>query len=64
MAAALFFDAPDDPEAAALQAVLAEEGPSAAIERYTGLPSGHPIHRQALARYEVYLQLRTKGEEI
>ncbi|MFC4304601.1 mannitol-1-phosphate 5-dehydrogenase [Cohnella boryungensis] len=63
MAAALFFDAPDDPEAASLQAELAEEGPSAVIERYTGLPSGHPILRQALARYEVYLQLRTKGEE-
>jgi len=52
MAAALRFDAGDDPEAAELQASLRDMGVHATLEKYTGLPKGHPVHDQAAAAYE------------
>ncbi|HZG86449.1 mannitol-1-phosphate 5-dehydrogenase [Paenibacillus sp.] len=52
MGAALRFDAADDPEAAELQQALQDLGVHGALEKYTGLPKGHPIHDQAAAAYE------------
>jgi len=52
MGAALRFDVADDPEAAELQQALRDLGVHGALEKYTGLPKGHPIHDQAAAAYE------------
>ncbi|MED4604062.1 mannitol-1-phosphate 5-dehydrogenase [Paenibacillus validus] len=59
MAAALLFDYPEDQEAAAIQALIAEHGIHHAIETYTGLPGEHPIHQNVYNRYEA-LKLTVK----
>jgi len=52
MAAALRFDVPDDPEAAELRQALRDTDVHAVLEKYTGLPKEHPIHKQAADAYE------------
>ncbi|QUL56415.1 mannitol-1-phosphate 5-dehydrogenase [Paenibacillus tritici] len=51
MAGALLFKASDDPEAAQLQAAIAELGAEAALTKYTGLAAEHPIHQSAMEQY-------------
>lgn len=51
MAGALLFNVKDDPEAAELQASIAEAGVTETVARYTGLPAGHPIHEAVLEQY-------------
>lgn len=52
MAAALCFREAGDPESVAVQETIEQQGVSAALTQYTGLPSDHAIHQQALAQYE------------
>jgi len=51
MAAALHFNAVDDPEAAELQASIKELGLHPTITKYTGLDEQHPLHIQAAEQY-------------
>ncbi|MGO4183314.1 mannitol-1-phosphate 5-dehydrogenase [Paenibacillus sp. TAF43_2] len=64
MAAALHFNAADDPEAAELQASIKEIGLQSTITKYTGLDEQHPLHIQAAEQYrklEQSLQSAAKG---
>ncbi|MFD1773412.1 mannitol-1-phosphate 5-dehydrogenase [Paenibacillus rhizophilus] len=51
MAGALLFDVTEDPEAAELQASIAEAGLEATVTMYTGIPAGHEIHEAVLKHY-------------
>ncbi len=51
MAGALLFQASDDPEAAELQAAIAELGAEAALTKYTGLAADHEVHQSVMAEY-------------
>jgi len=51
MAAALRFDAPDDPEAAELQAAIAAQGVRGVVETVLGLHESDPLHRQIVDAY-------------
>lgn len=51
MAGALLFDVKEDPEAAELQATIAEAGLEATVTLYTGIPAGHEIHKAVLKHY-------------
>jgi mannitol-1-phosphate 5-dehydrogenase len=52
MAAALLFDYPQDPEAVELQKLLHDQGISATVTQYTGLPENHPLHSPIITAYE------------
>lgn len=52
MAAALFFDVPEDPESALLQASVREIGPSDTASKYTGIAGEHPILGELMEQYE------------
>ncbi|RIX51491.1 mannitol-1-phosphate 5-dehydrogenase [Paenibacillus nanensis] len=52
VAAALFFDSKDDPEAAELQQAIREQGVSATIAKYTGLQTDHPLHAAIVKEYD------------
>lgn len=56
MAAALLFDFPEDPEAAAIQASIADNGIHQAITMYTALPEEHLIHQDVFHQYEALKQ--------
>ncbi|MNO23058.1 Mannitol-1-phosphate 5-dehydrogenase [compost metagenome] len=51
MAGALLFDVKDDPEAAELQAAVAELGAQAAVTKYTGIAADHAVHQSVMAEY-------------
>ncbi|KHL92251.1 mannitol-1-phosphate 5-dehydrogenase [Paenibacillus sp. IHB B 3415] len=51
MAGALLFNVSDDPEAAELQAAIAELGAEAALAKYTGIAADHPVHKSAMEHY-------------
>ncbi|MGO4547585.1 mannitol-1-phosphate 5-dehydrogenase [Paenibacillus sp. 2TAB23] len=51
MAAALYFNYPDDPESVELQAYLSEHGLHATLVKYTGLAEQHPLHIRAAEQY-------------
>ncbi|MBW4085557.1 mannitol-1-phosphate 5-dehydrogenase [Paenibacillus sp. S150] len=51
MAGALLFDVKDDPEAAQLQAAIAELGVEAAVTKYTGISADHAVHQSVMAEY-------------
>jgi len=51
MAAALCFDAPEDPEAVRLQAELAQRGVEPVLAEVAGIEAGHPLHVQIVAEY-------------
>lgn len=52
VAAALFFDSKDDPEAAELQQAVREQGVSVTIAKYTGLQTDHPLHAAIVKEYD------------
>lgn len=52
VAAALFFDSKDDPEAVELQQALREHGVSATVTQYTGLQTDHPLHAAIVKEYD------------
>jgi mannitol-1-phosphate 5-dehydrogenase len=51
MAAALCFDAAEDPEAVEIQRSLQTKGLSQTIEQYTSIPPDHPIHSQIIEQF-------------
>ncbi|CAM4523297.1 mannitol-1-phosphate/altronate dehydrogenase [Paenibacillus endophyticus] len=51
MAAALYFNYPDDPESVELQGYLNEHGLHATLVKYTGLAEQHPLHIRAAEQY-------------
>jgi len=56
MAAALFFDYPDDPESVELQRALKEKGPEQTLSAYTALPQNHPLLRLAMQQYAALVE--------
>lgn len=58
MGAALAFDNADDPEAVELQASIREQGLGKTVAEVTGIPSGHALHEQICAAYELLVRRR------
>lgn len=58
IAAALLFDQEEDSESIELQHYIQVHGASQAITFYTGLPTVHPLHREALKAYDRLLRLK------
>lgn len=46
------YDNPDDPQALLLQESIRKEGLSNVVERITGFPKTHELHRVILQQYE------------
>ncbi|WP_028612783.1 mannitol-1-phosphate 5-dehydrogenase [Paenibacillus harenae] len=63
MAAALHFDAADDPEAAELQQAIKELGLEQTITKYTGLDEQSPLHKQVAEQYHELGRLHPQGKE-
>lgn len=53
MAAALLFNAADDPEAHEVQETLKKHGPAYTLSKYSQIPDSHPVHQEVMKQYEI-----------
>ena len=62
IAAALYYDHPDDPRAQTLQQMIREKGVAAVLETVCGLPAGNELHKMILKRYPEFANVKKTGK--